>query len=29
MTAQDLLGGAIALALSLYLLWTLLRPEDF
>jgi K+-transporting ATPase KdpF subunit len=29
MTAQDLVGGVIALLLSLYLLWTLLRPEDF
>jgi K+-transporting ATPase KdpF subunit len=29
MNAQDLLGGAIALILAIYLFWTLLRPEDF
>lgn len=29
MTAQDLVGGVIAALLGLYLLWTLLRPEDF
>ncbi len=29
MTAQDLAGGLIALLLCLYLLWTLLSPEDF
>lgn len=29
MNAQDLVGGAIAVLLALYLLWTLLRPEDF
>jgi K+-transporting ATPase KdpF subunit len=25
----DLVGGAVALLLAVYLLWTLLRPEDF
>jgi len=29
MNAQDLVGGVIALLLALYLLYTLLRPEDF
>jgi K+-transporting ATPase KdpF subunit len=29
MNAQDLVGGVIALLLGLYLLYTLLRPEDF
>lgn len=29
MTAQDLVGGVIALLLGVYLFWTLLRPEDF
>ena len=29
MNLQDLLGGAIALALAIYLLWTLIRAEDF
>ncbi len=29
MNAQDLVGGLVALLLGLYLLWTLLRPEDF
>ncbi len=29
MNGADLVGGAIALLLALYLLWTLLRPEDF
>jgi K+-transporting ATPase KdpF subunit len=29
MNAQDLIGGVIALLLALYLLYTLLRPEDF
>jgi K+-transporting ATPase KdpF subunit len=28
-SAQDLVGGVIALLLAIYLLWTLLRPEDF
>jgi K+-transporting ATPase KdpF subunit len=26
---SDLIGGAIALLLGVYLFWTLLRPEDF
>jgi K+-transporting ATPase KdpF subunit len=29
MNASDLLGGVIVLVLGVYLLWTLLRPEDF
>ena len=29
MNAQDLLGGVIALLLAIYLLVTLLRPEEF
>ncbi|MGZ6339520.1 MAG: K(+)-transporting ATPase subunit F [Candidatus Limnocylindrales bacterium] len=29
MNLTDLVGGVIALALGLYLFWTLLRPEDF
>ncbi len=29
MNGQDLVGGLVALLLGLYLLWTLLRPEDF
>ena len=29
MNAQDLLGGLIALLLGIYLLVTLLRPEEF
>jgi K+-transporting ATPase KdpF subunit len=29
MNAQDLLGGAIALLLGIYLLYTLLRAERF
>lgn len=29
MTVQDLAGGLIALFLGLYLLVTLLRPEEF
>ena len=29
MSLEDLVGGLIALALAIYLLWTLLRPEDF
>jgi len=29
MNAQDLLGGVIALLLGIYLLVTLLRPEEF
>ena len=29
MNAQDLLGGLIALLLGIYLIVTLLRPEEF
>ncbi|MDR3634300.1 MAG: K(+)-transporting ATPase subunit F [Isosphaeraceae bacterium] len=29
MNLSDLVGGVITLLLSLYLFWTLLRPEDF
>ena len=29
MNLQDLLGGVITLALGVYLLWTLVRAEDF
>ena len=29
MNISDLIGGVIALLLSIYLFWTLLRPEDF
>jgi K+-transporting ATPase KdpF subunit len=29
MNVSDLVGGVIALLLGVYLLWTLLRPEDF
>lgn len=29
MNLSDLVGGVIALLLGIYLLWTLLRPEDF
>ena len=29
MTVQDLIGGLIVLLLGLYLLVTLLRPEEF
>jgi K+-transporting ATPase KdpF subunit len=29
MNAQDLLGGVIVLLLGIYLLVTLLRPEEF
>ncbi len=29
MTVQDLIGGLITLLLGLYLLVTLLRPEEF
>jgi K+-transporting ATPase KdpF subunit len=29
MNAQDLLGGVIVLLLGIYLLITLLRPEEF
>jgi len=29
MSVQDLIGGAIALPLGIYLLVTLLRPEEF
>jgi K+-transporting ATPase KdpF subunit len=29
MSVQDLVGGAIALLLGIYLLVTLLRPEEF
>ena len=29
MNLSDLFGGVIALLLSIYLFWTLLRPEDF
>ena len=29
MNPQDLVGGVIALLLGVYLLLTLLRPEDF
>ncbi len=29
MTLQDLVGGVIVLALALYLLYALLRPEKF
>jgi K+-transporting ATPase KdpF subunit len=29
MNVSDLVGGVIALLLGMYLLWTLLRPEDF
>jgi K+-transporting ATPase KdpF subunit len=29
MNAQDLLGGLIALLLGIYVLVTLLRPEEF
>jgi K+-transporting ATPase KdpF subunit len=29
MNVQDLLGGVIALVLGIYLVWTLVRAEDF
>jgi K+-transporting ATPase KdpF subunit len=29
MGTEDLIAGIVAAALMLYLLWTLLRPEDF
>ena len=29
MNLQDVLGGVITLALGVYLLWTLVRAEDF
>ncbi len=29
MTLQDLVGGVIVLALAIYLLYALLRPEKF
>ena len=29
MNLQDVLGGAITLLLAIYLLWTLIRAEDF
>jgi K+-transporting ATPase KdpF subunit len=29
MTALYLIGGAVALALAVYLVWALFRPEDF
>ena len=29
MNLQDVLGGAITLFLAIYLLWTLIRAEDF
>ena len=29
MNLQDVLGGLIALSLAIYLLWTLVRAEDF
>jgi K+-transporting ATPase KdpF subunit len=29
MSTEDMIAGIVAGALMLYLLWTLLRPEDF
>jgi len=29
MNLSDLVGGVIALLLGIYLVWALLRPEDF
>ncbi len=29
MNLQDVLGGLITLGLAMYLLWTLVRAEDF
>jgi K+-transporting ATPase KdpF subunit len=29
MNVQDLLGGVITVFLGIYLLWTLIRAEDF
>ena len=29
MNLQDVLGGVITLLLAIYLLWTLIRAEDF
>jgi K+-transporting ATPase KdpF subunit len=29
MNLQDILGGVITLLLGIYLLWTLVRAEDF